>query len=315
MFILILTVHFKINALTVKEKIQEELSKVGIKQEITDETVKLDKEIGNIGGLHWVMTDTIDKNRKNEIKSKWEKLFLKDRRNYIALEKVIITYGNNNLLESEKGKKYISEYLKADIPEDRKNFLLGISYFVNRSDETLENEYFEKVKSESDNQYYIQIADLLEYLNYKNSKDEVGNSKLNEEEKRNRVLKVIAKLDGIDEILENGEMRRKYRISDEEAYSIQLDNFLIRSSAKKAVEDTEGLLNDFISHIADRKISREIAEYNAEKEATVYIFVLKIATFGKRFSEERNIKAFKEKELLKKIKKTDFYKRVKQKIK
>ena len=35
-----------LNALTMKEKIQQDLSKVGVKQEIIDETVKLDKETG-----------------------------------------------------------------------------------------------------------------------------------------------------------------------------------------------------------------------------------------------------------------------------
>ena len=33
-----------LNALTMKEKIQQDLSKIGVKQEIIDETVKLDKE-------------------------------------------------------------------------------------------------------------------------------------------------------------------------------------------------------------------------------------------------------------------------------
>ena len=35
-----------LNALTMKEKIHQDLSKVGVKQEIINETVKLDKETG-----------------------------------------------------------------------------------------------------------------------------------------------------------------------------------------------------------------------------------------------------------------------------
>ena len=47
---LIIVLFFLINlnlaALTMKEKIQQDLSKAGVKQEIIDETVKLDKKFG-----------------------------------------------------------------------------------------------------------------------------------------------------------------------------------------------------------------------------------------------------------------------------
>ena len=41
---LLCIINLNLNALTMKEKIQQDLSKVGVKQEIIDETVKLDKK-------------------------------------------------------------------------------------------------------------------------------------------------------------------------------------------------------------------------------------------------------------------------------
>ena len=39
-------INLNLAALTIKEKIQQDLSKTGVKQEIIDETVKLDKKFG-----------------------------------------------------------------------------------------------------------------------------------------------------------------------------------------------------------------------------------------------------------------------------
>jgi len=44
LLLLTLLCIINLNALTMKEKIQQDLSKIGVKQEIIDETVKLDKK-------------------------------------------------------------------------------------------------------------------------------------------------------------------------------------------------------------------------------------------------------------------------------
>ena len=44
--VLFFIINLNLAALTMKEKIQQDLSKVGVKQEIIDETVKLDKKFG-----------------------------------------------------------------------------------------------------------------------------------------------------------------------------------------------------------------------------------------------------------------------------
>ena len=73
-----------LNALTMKEKIQQDLSKVGVKQEIIDETVKLDKKFGER-----FVEEKGDGKRTTESKDEWEKLYQKDKRNYVALERLI----------------------------------------------------------------------------------------------------------------------------------------------------------------------------------------------------------------------------------
>ena len=42
--VLFFIINLNLAALTIKEKIQQDLSKTGVKQEIIDETVKLDKK-------------------------------------------------------------------------------------------------------------------------------------------------------------------------------------------------------------------------------------------------------------------------------
>ena len=46
LIIVLFLINLNLTALTMKEKIQQDLSKVGVKQEIIDETVKLDKKFG-----------------------------------------------------------------------------------------------------------------------------------------------------------------------------------------------------------------------------------------------------------------------------
>ena len=117
-------INLNLAALTIKEKIQQDLSKTGVKQEIIDETVKLDKKFGE----GFVNEDDKDE-KATESKDEWEKLYLKDKRNYVALERLIESYFVTGIPNDPQKKKYISEYLKMDILEDRKNFVLGRDFW------------------------------------------------------------------------------------------------------------------------------------------------------------------------------------------
>ena len=115
LIIVLFLINLNLTALTMKEKIQQDLSKVGVKQEIIDETVKLDKETGE-----GFTTKNEDGEVSTEDRDKWEKIYLKDKRNYVALERLIEFYFLTRAENDSKKEKYISEYLKTDISEDRK---------------------------------------------------------------------------------------------------------------------------------------------------------------------------------------------------
>lgn len=89
-FFLILAVflmNIKIYGFTQKEKIQSTLSKIGIKQEIIDETIKLNYEIRDT--QYFEDDEKIISQRIEKLK----KLFGKDERNYIISQDLITIFG------------------------------------------------------------------------------------------------------------------------------------------------------------------------------------------------------------------------------
>ena len=130
------------------------------------------------------------------------------------------------------------------------NLLVKFIDNVFKSEEKTEkNKYFEKVKSISNNQYYLKVIDFFEYLS-KESKNinEDGNSKL----MKQKIDEITQKMEEIDKILDNKNLLEKYRISDEEAYSDQLTFFMVGGILKAFTGDTEGMVNDFINKIANK---------------------------------------------------------------
>ena len=299
---LLCIINLNLNALTMKEKIQQDLSKVGVKQEIIDETVKLDKETGE-----GFTTKNEDEEASTENVGKWEKIYLKDKKNYVALERLIESYFLTGTENDPKKEKYISEYLKTNISEDRKNFFLGKNFWISSKEKTEKNKYFEKVKSISNNQYYLKVIDFFEYLS-KESKNinEDGNSKL----MKQKIDEITQKMEEIDKILNNKELREKYRISDEEAYSEQLNFFLAGGILKAVAGDTEGMVNDFINKIANKQISREVAEYNKNKEMMTVMTIQMAMALKGFFGEMSEKEITKLEKLTKKLEDTEMFKRI-----
>ena len=291
-----------LNALTMKEKIHQDLSKVGVKQEIINETVKLDKETGE-----GFTTKNEDGEVSTEDRDKWEKIYLKDKRNYVALERLIEFYFLTRTENDPKKEKYISEYLKTNISEDRKNFFLGKNFWISSKEKTKKNKYFEKVKSISNNQYYLKVIDFFEYLS-KESKNinEDGNSKL----MKQKIDEITQKMEEIDKILDNKNLLEKYRISDEEAYSEQLNFFLAGGILKAVAGDTEGMVNDFINKIANKQISKRVAEYNKNKEMMTVMTIQMAMALKGFFGEMSEKEITKLEKLTKKLEDTEMFKRI-----
>ncbi len=291
-----------LNALTMKEKIQQDLSKIGVKQEIIDETVKLDKETGE-----GFTTKNEDGEVSTEDRDKWEKIYLKDKRNYVALERLIEFYFLTKTENDPKKEKYISEYLKTNISEDRKNFFLGKNFWISSKEKTEKNKYFEKVKSISNNQYYLKVIDFFEYLS-KESKN--INEDNNLKTVKPKINEIMQKMEEIDKILNNKDLREKYRISDEEAYSDQLIFFMAGGILKAVAGDTEGMVNDFINKIANKQISKEVAEYNKNKEMMTVMTIQMTMALKGFFGEMSEKEITKLEKLTKKLQDTEMFKRI-----
>jgi len=302
LIIVLFLINLNLTALTMKEKIQQDLSKVGVKQEIIDETVKLDKETGE-----GFTTKNEDGEVSTEDRDKWEKIYLKDKRNYVALERLIEFYFLTRTENDSKKEKYISEYLKTDISKDRKNFFLGKNFWISSKEKNEKNKYFEKVKSISNNQYYLKVIDFFEYLS-KESKNinEDNNLKM----VKPKINEITQKMDEIDKILNNKDLREKYRISDEEAYSEQLIFFLAGGTLKVIAGDTEGMVNDFINKIANKKISKEVAEYNKNKEMMTVMTIQMAMALKGFFGEMSEKEITKLEKLTKKLQDTEMFKRI-----
>ena len=82
---LLCIINLNLNALTMKEKIQQDLSKVGVKQEIIDETITFDRL--------YAMDDSDLPLDIGEIIGIFERIYEKDERNYVAAKKVLQFYG------------------------------------------------------------------------------------------------------------------------------------------------------------------------------------------------------------------------------
>ena len=193
-----------------------------------------------------------------------------------------------------------------NIPEDRKNFVLGRDFWNCSENKNIKNEYFEKVKRISDNQYYLKTIDFFEYLSKETENiKEDGNPKL----MKQKIDEITQKIDEIDKILDNKNLLEKYRISDEEAYSDQLTFFMVGGILKVFTGDTEGMVNDFINKIANKKISKEVAEYNQNKEIITALLIKMILAF-KEFSGEAPKEGKNFEKLIKRLDETEMYKRI-----
>ena len=301
LIIVLFLINLNLTALTIKEKIQQDLSKVGVKQEIIDKTIKLDKKFGE-----GFVEENEDGKSTTESKDEWEKLYQKDKRNYVALERLIESYFVTGIPNDSQKKKYISEYLKMNIPEDRKNFVLGMDFWNFSENKDKKNEYFEKVKKISDNQYYLKTINFFEYISKETENiKEDGNPKL----MKQKIDEITQKTDEIDKILDNKNLLEKYRISDEEAYSDQLTFFMVGGILKAVAGDTEGMVNDFINKIANKQISKEVAEYNQNKEI-ITALLIKVTLALKEFSGEAAKEGKNFEKLIKRLDETEMFKRI-----
>ena len=127
---------------------------------------------------------------------------------------------------------------------------------------------------------------------------------------KQKIDEIMQKMEEIDKILNSKELREKYRISDEEAYSEQLNFFLAGGILKAVAGDTEGMINDFTNKIANKQISKEVAEYNKNKEMMTVMTIQMAMALKGFFGEMSEKEITKLEKLTKKLEDTEMYKRI-----
>ena len=228
---------------TRKEQIQENLSKVGIKQEIIDETQKMDFEIRDLVTFE---------NNENVIGEKLNRLLAllkKDERNYIVSEDIITIY------ESKIGKdyeKYLNLFTKYT-PYDYEKLFAKMVYYRGIGEKDKSDSYYREIEKKYSNTPIMEVIKI-----YNTAKD--------------RQLQTKKVLD----ILKNEEIKRRFGIPDEEVHSMNLTYTLTEVRKNYNNGEIEKAVSEYINNIVNSNVSNEVREYNRRKEILLLLNVLMI---------------------------------------
>lgn len=236
-------INFEVYGFTQKEKIQETLSKLGIKQALIDETIALDYEIRD--------TEYFENDEKiiRERVAKLEKLLQKDERNYIAAQALITIFESKI---SGDYKKYLDLFVKYTPYEYEKTFS-KMMYALDQGDISSFEKYMDEIPKKYKDTVIVTLAKIFVAKNF--------------EEKQMLTEKVL-------KLLKNESERRKIGVSDEEYYFMKLTYYLnkIRNLFDKG--EVKTAVAEYLENIVNENISEEIQNYNLRAEVILYFNVV-----------------------------------------
>ena len=238
-----LMMNFEIYGFTQKEKIQETLSKLGVKQELIDETIALDYEIRD--------TQYFEEDEKiiRERVAKLEKLLQKDKRNYIAAQALITIFESKI---SGDYKKYLDLFEKYTPYEYTKTFS-KMMYALEQGNMP----EFEKIMDEIPKKYNDPAIVALSKIFV--AKDFNEKQMLTE-----KVLKLLK---------DEGE-RRKIGVSDEEYHMMKLTYYLNKIRRLFDNGEVKQAVAEYLNNVANDDVSNEIRNYNLRAEVILYFNVV-----------------------------------------
>ena len=238
-----LMMNFEIYGFTQKEKIQETLSKLGVKQELIDETIALDYEIRD--------TQYFEEDEKiiRERVAKLEKLLQKDKRNYIAAQALITIFESKI---SGDDKKYLDLFEKYTPYEYTKTFS-KMMYALDQGNMP----EFEKIMDEIPKKYNDPAIVAL-------SKIFVAK---NPDEKQMLTEKVL-------KLLKEESERRKIGVSDEEYHLMKLTYYLNKIRRLFDNGEVKQAVAEYLNNVANDDVSNEIRNYNLRAEVILYFNVV-----------------------------------------
>lgn len=278
--LLILTVFFIINfstnAFTRKEYIQENLSRLGVNQDIIDETIMQDMAIGT-NNYFEENDDVLELQLKMA-----ENLLKRDERNFIAADFIITNFQIRNKKEY---KKYLELFEKYN-PYKPVTLLNWDSYYTNIENKKEAERYLNKIKSEYGNDTFIlKIAELNRAVINKAPEEKIT------------VLRAE-----VIELAKSEKAKRKYGITDEEVDSLRLANTFVQIVKLMQKKEYQKTMELYLNQLGNVKMSKNSVKYNSSIASIVLFF---LSTANNEIQDEK-----KAKEYFDKIAQTDLYKRV-----
>ena len=278
--LLILTVFFIINfstnAFTRKEYIQENLSRLGVNQDIIDETIMQDMAIGT-NNYFEENDDVLELQLKMA-----ENLLKRDERNFIAADFIITNFQIRNKKEY---KKYLELFEKYN-PYKPVTLLNWDSYYTNIENKKEVEKYLNKIKSEYGNDTFIlKIAELNRAVINKAPEEKIT------------VLRAE-----VIELAKSEKAKRKYGITDEEVDSLRLANTFVQIVKLMQKKEYQKTMELYLNQLGNVKMSKNSVKYNSSIASIVLFF---LSTANNEIQDEK-----KAKEYFDKIAQTDLYKRV-----
>ena len=202
--VLFFLISFSVNALTMREKIQQDLSKIGLNDKIILETEDL--------YIEYFESDfsILDE----EVKDKIEKLLKRDERNFYLSEILLNHYSMSKELSEDKNskrniQKYFDLYKKYSFYDYLKYYYEYLSPSYNKS-------IYQKMKQEYSGTIFEKIARIWE----KSVEKEIEKTGLTEEESR-LIEEIFIEID-------KKEIQEQFRLTEEEVFNLKLEIQLVK---------------------------------------------------------------------------------------
>ena len=216
---LFILISFSANALTIREKVQQDLSKIGINDKVILETANL--------YIEYFESDfrILDE----EVKDKIEKLLKRDERNFYLSEILLNHYSMSKELSEDKNskrniQKYFDLYKKYSFYDYLKYYYENLSPSYNKS-------IYQKMKQEYSGTIFEKIARIWE----KSVEKEIEKTGLTEEESR-LIEEIFVEID-------KKEIQEQFRLSEEEVFNLKLEiqlakieNYFYKKEYEKGID-------------------------------------------------------------------------------
>ena len=216
---LFLLISFSANALTIREKIQQDLSKIGLNDKIILETANLYTE--------YFESDFIILDEK--VKDKIEKLLKRDERNFYLSEILLNHYSMSKELSQDKNsKRNIQKYF--DLYK-KYSFYDYLKYYYGNTPSNYDKNIFKRMKKEFSGTIFEKMAPIWEKLVEYDIK-KVG---LSEEESK-LIEEILVEID-------KKEIQEQFRLSEEEVFNLKLEiqlakiqNYFYKKEYEKGID-------------------------------------------------------------------------------